>query len=667
MTLPNSLARAVKLHANGDLLKARREAESALTANPANLAALRVVGVLYCQTGEPAVGVSYLIQALELAPGDLPTRVNAIQASLDAGRALDASRLGEEAPGEPTPQLLRLRAAAAQKRGHLRSAIEFLEQATILAPDDYAGWNNLGNALHDAGRVVEAVAALEQSERLKPNDPRVVANLGRALVSAGRSPAGIAALVDAVTANPNDARAHFELAQALRLSGDRGGALRVIGKAAQLDRANADIFAEMGVIFGNLNDLTKSEQAYRMALSIDPAHPRAYLNFGIILEQANRLEELRALLTQAARPATNGDERRFLGSLLMRREGKHAEALQLALATEAGGSVDENTRAHLIGQLADRLEKPALAFDSFVAMHRSISQSAAARRYDGTEARRGIEEMAKVLSPDWIESWQAGPSATSKAAAPVFLIGFLRSGTTLLDTMMMGHPEMQVLEEEPILTKVSEHISSLAAIAELDADAVSRLRALYFEEVGKVAKVAPDRLLVDKNPLASLRAPLIHRLFPDARFIFALRHPCDVVLSCFMQNFKINQAMASFLTLENAARYYDAVMSYWIKCQELLPLNVHVIRYEALVADREPELRALMAFLGLPWRDELLAHEETAADRGYIRTPSYAQVTEGIYARAKGRWERYREQLQPIMPILAPWVERFGYEPLRDA
>jgi hypothetical protein len=159
-----------------------------------------------------------------------------------------------------------------------------------------------------------------------------------------------------------------------------------------------------------------------------------------------------------------------------------------------------------------------------------------------------------------------------------------------------------------------------------------------------------------------IRAPLIQRIFPDAKVILTLRHPCDVVLSCFMQNFKVTEAMASFLDLTNASLTYDRIFGYWAKCTELLPLQVHEVRYEAMVADLEAEVRPLLQFLGLSWNNEILDHQRTAVERGYIRTPSYAQVTERLYERASGRWTRYRSQMEHVLPILAPWAERLGYD-----
>jgi hypothetical protein len=231
----------------------------------------------------------------------------------------------------------------------------------------------------------------------------------------------------------------------------------------------------------------------------------------------------------------------------------------------------------------------------------------------------------------------------------------------LLDTMLMGHPALHVLEELPVLQRVNAEVGPLERLQTLGAEEIGRLRRLYFETAEGLAPGGAGKRIVDKYPLAIGLVPLIHRIFPDARFIFAWRHPCDVVLSCFMTNFRLNDAVANFLDLEDAARLYDGMLAFWEKCRAVFPLQVHDFRYEAMVADREAELRPLLTFLGLPWEEALLDHQATAAKRGYVSTPSYAQVTEKVYSRAAGRWERYRAEMAPVLPILARWAERLDY------
>jgi hypothetical protein len=229
--------------------------------------------------------------------------------------------------------------------------------------------------------------------------------------------------------------------------------------------------------------------------------------------------------------------------------------------------------------------------------------------------------------------------------------------------MLMGHPGLFVLEEEPLLQAVEDSLGGYEKLAGLDHAEIAALRGVYFE--GLDALAPPEgRLVVDKLPLNILGAPLIHRLFPDARFIFVQRHPCDVVLSGFMQDFELNDAMANFLSLDDAARLYDLVLAFWTRCRDVLPLRVVTVRYETLVARPEAALRPAMDFLGLDWDDRLLDHRGTAARRGTIITPSYSQVVEPLYGQASGRWERYSAHLAPVLPLLAPWAERLGYPPL---
>jgi hypothetical protein len=155
--------------------------------------------------------------------------------------------------------------------------------------------------------------------------------------------------------------------------------------------------------------------------------------------------------------------------------------------------------------------------------------------------------------------------------------------------------------------------------------------------------------------------PMIRRLFPGARIILALRHPCDVVLSCYVTNFKPNNSTVNFMWLDKAAELYDLSFGYFERACELLDPPVHRIFYENIVSDRDRELRPLFEFLGLPWDEGVLDHERTARSRGHIKTASYAQVVEPIYNRSAGRWQNFRKHLEPIFPVVRPWVEKFGY------
>jgi hypothetical protein len=372
------------------------------------------------------------------------------------------------------------------------------------------------------------------------------------------------------------------------------------------------------------------------------------------LERANRLDRLPGLIAEAAQA---GFRLAYLDALSLDRAGKTAAALAAARAMPAD---DEPVRrALLIGRLADKAGEAAEAFAAYAKMNRLVAEAHPGVRRAAAEYRRHVAALGEMLTPAYASGWAPAPKSSRRA--PVFLVGFPRSGTTLLDTLLMGHPDLHVLEEEPLLQRAAEALGDFVRVPALDAAEIAHLRGLYFAALDARAP-PPGKIVVDKLPLNLMGAPLIHRLFPQAKFIFAARHPCDVVLSCFMQNFDLNPAMANFLDLEDTARLYDLVLAFWSRARALLPLDVHVLRYEALVAEKEAEMRALVAFLGLKWDDRALDNEGTAARRGMIATPSYHQVAQPIYSRASGRWQRYRDQLAGVLPILAPWAEKMGYE-----
>ena len=227
--------------------------------------------------------------------------------------------------------------------------------------------------------------------------------------------------------------------------------------------------------------------------------------------------------------------------------------------------------------------------------------------------------------------------------------------------MLMGHPDVSVMEEKPVLDAVSRDIGGFKAIAEMNADAVRRARSQYFDGAARAGADEGRKVLMDKNPFHLMQVPLIKRLFPDARFILALRHPADVLLSCYFSSFRPTPTLANFFRLDTAAEYYDLAFSTWETARELMSIDVQTIAYEDLIDDPAGNLRPVTEALGLEWRDEMLDHRATAASRELIATASYAQVTEPIYRRSVGRWKNYREHLEPVLPVLRPWAEKFGY------
>ena len=159
-----------------------------------------------------------------------------------------------------------------------------------------------------------------------------------------------------------------------------------------------------------------------------------------------------------------------------------------------------------------------------------------------------------------------------------------------------------------------------------------------------------------------MKLPVILKLFPKAKILFAVRDPRDVVLSCFRRRFNINPSTYEFLDLARTAANYDGIMRLADVLRAKLPFAEHQIVYERLVEDFEGEARAVCEFIGVDWRADLVQFADRA-QRGEVASASAAQIARGLYADGAGQWRRYRAQLEPVLPTLAPWVRRFGYPP----
>lgn len=252
--------------------------------------------------------------------------------------------------------------------------------------------------------------------------------------------------------------------------------------------------------------------------------------------------------------------------------------------------------------------------------------------------------------------------------APVFLVGFPRSGTTLTERILSSHPDVTPSGEKPLVSRMIGRLNTLCGeglgypynLNELTADQLAALRDGYWKLASDWCGARPESgLFLDKLPLNIIELCFIKRVFPEARIILLIRDPRDVCLSCFMQLFQPNDAMANFNDLESAARFYAAVMKLFARYEATLELNLVRIRYEDLVADMQGTVSGLLSFLGLDWDDRVLRYYQNRTYR--VLTPSDSDTRKPIFSRAVGRWRNYRKYLQPILPHLYPHLQRYGY------
>ena len=267
--------------------------------------------------------------------------------------------------------------------------------------------------------------------------------------------------------------------------------------------------------------------------------------------------------------------------------------------------------------------------------------------------------------PSDIANWSDARPPSARES-PIFVVGFPRSGTTLLEQMLDAHPSLQSMDEQPFLQQAVDRIVAWGidypgGLATLTQAQIDELRAEYLARSEEKMTPRGNQRLVDKNPLNLLRLPMIHRLFPQARIIVAIRHPCDVLLSCFSQDFRAPEFARLCRDLPALTGAYSRAFDFWYSQSGLLAPACIELRYEDLVGDPASAARALCSFLELPWHDAMLDPANNALLKGYIGTPSYAQVVEPISGKAIGRWRNYSSHFTALLPQLTPYLARWHY------
>ena len=243
-----------------------------------------------------------------------------------------------------------------------------------------------------------------------------------------------------------------------------------------------------------------------------------------------------------------------------------------------------------------------------------------------------------------------------------FLVGFPRSGTTLLDTILRTHSRITVLEEKPYLLNERHKFfiknnNDLEALKKISNKEKLELRKEYFKNIGFYKS---KDFFIDKFPLSIIEIGFIKCFFPDAKIILALRHPCDVAISCFFSLFKINDAMVNFLTLKDTIEFYNNVFELLDFYESELNITYHQIKYESVISDFTNNIENLLKYIGLKYEKNLINFNITAKKRLKISTPSYTQVIKPLYSTSIGRWKNFKNIIDTESK-LNKWIKKFKY------
>lgn len=489
-------------------------------------------------------------------------------------------------------------------------------------------------ALFKAGKPGQAVAALQALLARYPGWTDGWFNTGYILKSQGLGPG-----------------AHAAFSRALALGID-------VPEEALLNRAavSSDL---MGKDEAALADLCQ-------ALQQRPGWLPALLNLGNLHEERGEREAAMAAYTQAlqqgAAATSAADEARFAGlrSLASTRLALLEPALELPQATLVRLQTDARdeslevparvTAGLALGRILDEKGRHENAFRCFDAAKRLLQAQAKPYRPEALANAMG----GLIQAYDGSEAVAEEPEAMAAPAQPepVFICGMFRSGSTLVEQMLGAHPAVQAAGEMDLLMRLLAQ-RPIAPFPErsrqlLPAE-LSAVAASYREQLlQRCPRAAGARFVTDKRPDNFLLVGLIKSLFPRARIVYTRRDAMDTGLSIYSQH--LNPARLPYsTTLAGIGHYTGQVQRLMAHWQQRFGADIHVVDYEDLVQDPQTQLRALLAFLGLPWDEACLDFHRQA---GMVKTASYWQVRQPLHQRSAGRWQNYRLQLQPLAAAL---------------
>jgi tetratricopeptide (TPR) repeat protein len=555
-----------------------------------------------------------------------------------------------------------------QEQGKFEGALVAYKKAISIKPNYAEAYNNLGNTLLEQGEPAGAISSYKKAISIDSNYAEANYNMGFALSSINKPEEAIVAYNNAISMKPNYSEAYCNLGNAYKEIGKLDEAIDFYRNAISINPNYAQVYNNLGKVFQEQDKLELAMEAYKKATSLKLEYSEAWTNGAEALEKWNKLDELDDWLKQAHKnfKIVPSDISYFQSKFLWRIK-KRKEALKL-ISTINLKTVSENRKQGFLNLKAKCFESSqnfSKAYDCFLEMNLLAKKSNTYLNSNSDKffanTKNQLEQLKLKLTSRATDSEDNG-----ETISPIFLVGFPRSGTTLMDTILRSHSKIEVLEEKPTV------VAAKAAIRKngyneihnkvFSIDIISEARSSYIKEFRKHIKSSDtNSVYIDKLPLNLIEVPLINQLFPSAKFILALRHPFDTILSCWMQDFEINAAMANMVDLDRIVDLYCIAMETFKICRSEYNLNVHTIRYEDLLEDLKGESSALLTFLDLTWETKMEDYRATALKRGRINTPSYSQVSQPIYKEAKYRWVNYKEYLDKYSDQIEPWIQEFGY------
>lgn len=512
----------------------------------------------------------------------------------------------------------------------------------------------LGKAANAAEGVLQVQPKRVEALMIKGQCLITSAQIGHQTEHAVASISCFDAILDQI---PTHMGALMQSAIAYEMVGDIRQAEKRFVNVCELAHGWAYTYRELTDFYIRHHQFAKALDALEICLERDDGNDLgAAAKRVFLLERLNRLDEAKAwalallergISTLTLYPHLARVERR-LGDIEASR-GYYQHILDNISATD-----EHKAAAYFeLGRIADKQGDYAEAARLFTLANEHFLRTPAAEQQNGERVYADISARQAWLESqnDSVFAGWAKALENAEIKAPVFLMGFMRSGTTLMEQVLLAHPKVASLQEYPVLTEIIAGMPAILGrqltypdvLTTLDEHDIGLLREAYWQLAMQHTfndSVMDYPVIVDKMPFNLMHAELIARIFPESPIVVMERDSRDVMLSCFMQDFGANPATVELTSKASITRLYDAMMGYWECCKSRMTFNLLSVEYERFVSDFEAEARQVLTHVGLPWNDRILQFHTKVAKRS-VTTPSYENVTEPVYTRSIGRWQHY--------------------------
>ena len=524
----------------------------------------------------------------------------------------------------------------------------------------------LGSVFIQTEQLDSAIDYLNKVNNIDPNIANVHNNLGIVYIKLKKFQDAKKFFNKTLEINPSHLDAYNSLGIVHAELGDLNQALFNVKKVLELNSNFVSAHNNLGLIYKKFEHFNEAETSFKKAIEIDFKFIESHYNLMELYEKGNQNDKLESIVNNFEKLfKANSITSLYRGHILYKKD-LFLEAIKSLESFSIENNINlEVDRINLLGKSYDKIGNINDAFLSFEKANLLNTNL----KIEGINKNNFLNEIKiRINYFKNIKIVEKLPKQSQNYQDPVFMIGFPRSGTTLLDTILRSHPMIEVIEEKSSVKKIVNSLNKLTnnifeGFNNIKDVNIKGIRKNYFEDLlSYIDHHDKDFIYIDKLPLNIVYIAEILKIFPHAKFIISLRHPCDCILSCYMQNFKLNDSMSNFLNLKDTAVTYDLIMNLLKIYKSKFNFNFYEIKYENLISKFDNEIKNLLGFLELPWNDSVLEYQKTASERERIFTPSYDQVIKPLYLKSAGRWKKYENKLSNVYPILEPWIKEFKYE-----